>query len=229
MPPSLTRVLVRDELIGFARSRVMLVLWIVLPCGALAGFLLLRDHVFGGAGAQMTATSFMSLLVSSLASTVASMMIAVDIISERHRNVYTLLVIRPIRREMILWAKFLAVFGCVAVACIVSIVLGVVVDAARGIPPTAQDLYETGKLLVQMTAVNAMATSAGALFGVLSPSILIAVILVFYVARNVTVIPMLPNYLGVLPDQFWWFMVLSFALVVILLWTAGRVFRRAQF
>lgn len=228
MPRSPTTILVRDELIGFARSKVMLVLWIILPCIALAGFLLLPARAFGGARAHMTATTFMSLLESSIAGTVAALMISVDIVSERNRNVYTLLVIRPIRREAIVWAKFLAVFGCVAVACIVSLLLGIVVDVARGMPPTADSLHETGKALVSMTAVNAVATSAGALFGAFAPSILVAVILVLYVGQNAAVIPMLPTYLGIFPEGFWWFMIFSFALAAILVWVAGRLFRRLQ-
>lgn len=228
MPASPTRLLVRDELIGFARSRVMLVLWVVLPCIALLGFLLLPARTFGGARAQMTATTFMSLLESSIAGTVAALMIAVDIVSERNRNVYVLLAIRPIRREAIIQAKFIAVFGCVAVACIVSLLLGMVIDAFRGMPPSASSLSDTGKALVSMTAVIAMSTASGALFGVLARSILVAVILVLYVGQNIAVIPMLPTYLGVLPDRFWIFMVISGALVVVVLWFASRSFRRAQ-
>jgi ABC-type transport system involved in multi-copper enzyme maturation permease subunit len=228
MSTSPTRLLVRDELIGFARSKVMLVLWVVLPCIALLGFLLIPDRAFGGAGAHMTATAFMSFLEASLAGTVAALMIAVDLVSERNRNVYVLLVIRPIRREAIIWAKFIAVSGCVAMACIVSLLLGLVIDVVRGAPPTAASLYETAKALVSMTAVVAMSTAAGALFGVLARTIVVAVILVLYVGQNIAVIPMLPTYLGVLPDQFWSFMVLSMLLVAIVLWFAGRSFRRAQ-
>jgi len=228
VPRSATRILLRDELIGFARSKVMLLLWVILPVTTLAGFLLLRDHAFGGAGARMGATAFMSLLESSFAGAVAALMIGVDIVSERNRNVYTLLVIRPLRRETIILAKFLAVFSCVAIACVVSLLLGTAVDIARGTPPTAANLHDTGKALVSMIAVIAMSTAAGALFGVLARSILVAVILVLYVGQNAAVIPMLPVALGVLPHRFWWFMVISFALVALLLWLACRAFRRAQ-
>lgn len=125
----------------------MLVLWVILPCIALAGFLLPPARAFGGARAHLTATTFMSLVESSVAGTVAALMIGVDIVSERNRNVYTLLVIRPLRREAIILAKFLAVFSCVAIACIVSLLLGVVVDIARGSPPTAASLHDTGGAL----------------------------------------------------------------------------------
>ena len=228
MPASPTRLLVRDELIGFARSKVMLVLWVVLPCIALLGFLLLPQRIFGSGRAPMTATAFMSLLESSVAGTVAALMIAVDIVSERNRNVYTLLVIRPIRREAIIEAKFIAVFGCVAIACIVSLLFGIVIDVFRGMPPTAASLADTGKELVRMTAVIAIATACGALFGVLARSILVAVILVLYVGQNIAVIPLLPTYFGVLPERFWIFIVISGALVAVVLGLANRSFRRAQ-
>jgi ABC-2 type transport system permease protein len=228
VPASPTRLLVRDELIGFARSKVMLVLWVVLPCLALLGFLTLGQRMLGGAGAHMTVTAFMSFLESSLAGTVAALMIAVDLVTERNRNVYALLAIRPIRREAIVWAKLLAVFGCVTVACVVSLLLGLVVDVARGHPPTAADLYATGKALVSMTAVVALMTALGALFGVLVRTILVAVILVLYVGQNVALVPMLPAYLGVLTDWFWVFMVASAALAAVIAWLAGRAFRRLQ-
>lgn len=225
MSTSPFRLLARDELIGFARSKVMLVLWVVLPLLALLGFLTLGSHMGGGV---MSATDFMSFLESSIGGTVAALMIAVDLVSERNRNVYVLLAIRPIRREAIVWAKFAAVFGCVTVACIVSLLLGTVVDLFRGMTPTGASLYETGKALVSMTAVIGLATAAGALFGVLARSILVAVILVLYVGQNITIVPMLPVYLRILPDQFWLFMVISYALLGAVLWLAGFAFRRAQ-
>lgn len=228
MPRSPTWLLVRDELIGFARSRVMLVLWGVLPCAALVGFLLLRGRVLHGARTDLSATAFMSLLESSLASTAAALMIAVDLVSERNRNVYTLLVIRPVRREVIVWAKFVAVFGCVALACVVSISLGMVVDLAHGVAPTAAELSATARTLAQTAVLIALASAAGAVFGVLTRSIVVAVLLVLYVGQNVAGLVMLPVYLGVLRDQFWLLMALAGALAVVVLWLAGRAFRRAQ-
>jgi ABC-type transport system involved in multi-copper enzyme maturation permease subunit len=228
MPRSPTGQLLRDELIGFARSKVMLILWVVLPCIAVLGFLLISGRSYGQPQAALSATGFMSLLESSLAGTVAALMIAVDLVSERNRNVYVLLVIRPIRREAIIWAKFLAVFGCVAVACIVSLLLGVAVDAVRGAPPTVASLYDTGKALVSMTTLIALSTAAGALFGVLARSILVAVILVLYVGQNIALVPALPAYLGVLPGQYWLIMAISVGLVGAMLWGAGAAFRRAQ-
>src|SRR5688500_18350570 len=103
-----TRLMLRDELIGFAKSKVMIVLWVVLPLIAIDGYLLLPDEITNAAGmGGLSATAFVGFLMSSVAGTVAAPMVAVDIVSERNRKVYELFVIRPIRREVIIWAKFL--------------------------------------------------------------------------------------------------------------------------
>lgn len=223
--PGATWRLVRDELVGFARSKVMLVLYVVLPGLALGGFLLLGERFVG---AQLTATAFMSVIESSVAGAVGALMIAVDIVSERNRNVYVLLAVRPIRRETILWAKLIAVFVCVAIACAISLLLGIAVDALRGHLPTLDTLHATARALASTTAVIGLSASAGALIGSLTRSILAAVILVLYVGQNVAAVPMLPVYFGFLPQRFWLFMVFSYGLVAVLAWLAGVAFRRLQ-
>lgn len=221
-----TAILVRDELIGFARSRVMLVLWVALPILATGGYFLLAGVSLGGQSgmAPMTATTFMSFLMSSLAGTVAALMVAVDIVSERQRKVFDLLVIRPVRPEVIIWAKILAVFACVDVACVLSLLIGVVIDGVRGQPISPSLVRD----LASLTSVIALSAATGAFFGVLSRTILVAVILVLYVGQNLAVVPMLPMYLGVLPNQFWLIMVITAALIAIMVYLAGVVFRRAE-
>ncbi|HET9620582.1 MAG TPA: hypothetical protein VFP84_04375 [Kofleriaceae bacterium] len=216
------KVLVRDELIGFARSKVMLVLWIVLPIAVVLGFWLLGGRIIGRDGLPIAA--LVGALESSLVGTVAALMIGVDFVTERNRNVYVLFAIRPIRREAIVYAKFLAVFACVAVACVVSLGLGVLVDVARGV--AAPD--GLGRSLLSLIAAIGLATAGGALFGVLFRSVLLVVIFGLYVCQNITIVPMLPVYFHVWPDLFWLDMVISYGLVGLLLWLAGFAFRRAQ-
>jgi hypothetical protein len=230
MPRSATLLLLRDELIGFARSKVMLVLWVLLPCLAMGGFLLLGGRMLGGrSGAPpMSATTFMSFIESSLAGTVTALMVAVDIVAERNRNVYVLFAIRPIRREAIVWAKAIAAASCVVVAALVSIALGLVVDAVRGHGLGGGQLHLIAKALISMSIVIALSASVGVLFGVVSRTILVAVVLVLYVGQNLAVVPMLPIYLGILPDRFWLVTAISLALIAFVIWLAGRLFRRAQ-
>lgn len=222
--------LVSDELLGFAKSKVMLVLWVLLPAIAITGYLLLptRALLGGDSVPKLSATAFMSFLMSSVAGTVAALMVAVDIVSEKTRKVYELFVIRPIRREAIIWAKFVAVFVCVTVACIVSLTLGMTIDALRGTPVTAPMLYDAFQSLIALTGVIALSASVGVLFGVMTKTILVAVILILYVGQNLAIIPMLPMYLGLLPHHFWLVMVLSGLLTALLLWASGALFRRSE-
>jgi hypothetical protein len=198
---------------------------------AIAGYLLLPAELVearGGTRHGVPASAFIGLIMSSIAGTVAALMVAVDIVSERNRGVYVLFAIRPIRREAIIWAKFVAVFACVAIACVVSIAAGVAVDAIRGTPPTGAMLHELGKTLVSLVGVIALSCGVGVVMGVLARSILVAVILILYVGQNLAIIPMVPVYFGILPNRFWVFMAISFALTAVLVWGGGVMFKRAQ-
>lgn len=232
MPRSPTRLLLRDELVGFAKSKVMIVMWVVLPLLAMAAYLLLPDELLEARGVsrqQISATAFVAFLMSSLAGTVAALMVAVDIVSERNRKVYELFVIRPISRAAIIWAKFLAVFACVSIACLAAIIAGLLVDWLRGAAISGQDLRALVEPLVSLVGVIAVSTGIGVVFGTLSKSILAAVILILYLGQNLAIIPMLPIYLGILPNQFWLIMLLSFAIAVALGFVAARIFKNTEF
>ncbi|HEY5952272.1 MAG TPA: hypothetical protein VIV40_42535, partial [Kofleriaceae bacterium] len=77
--------------------------------------------------------------------------------------------------------------------------------------------------------VIALSATVGVLFGVLAKTILVAVILILYVGQNLAVIPMLPIYFGLVPNQFWIVMVISAALVALLLWASAALFRRTEY
>jgi ABC-2 type transport system permease protein len=223
--------LVNDELMGFAKSKVMIVLWVLLPALAVGGYLLIPSGALlgGMSGPKLSATAFMGFLMSSVSGTVAALMVAVDIISEKNRNVYVLYVIRPIRPEAIILAKFIAVFACVTIACVVSMTLGMTVDAIRGTTITGEILYDALKVIVSLINVIALSATVGVLFGVIAKTILVAVILILYVGQNLAVIPMLPMYLGLVPNHFWIVMVISAVLVALLLWASAALFRRTEY
>jgi ABC-2 type transport system permease protein len=223
--------LVSDELMGFAKSKVMIVLWVLLPALAVGGYLLLSRGVpiRGMSGVTLSAGEFMAFVIQSIAGTVAALMVAVDIISEKNRNVYVMFVIRPIRPEAIIVAKFIAVFGCVTIACFVSLTLGMTIDAIRGTPVTAEILYTALKTGTQLINVIALSATVGLLFGVITKTILVAVILILYVGQNLTIVPMLPMYFGLLPNHFWIVMLISAALVALMLWASAALFRRIEY
>ena len=226
--PNPTALLIKDELVGFAKSRVMLVLWVILPVLATAGFLILPESIKGNMGSQLSATAFMSLIVGNIAGTIASLMLAVDIVSEKNRKVYELFIIRPIPRRAIVLSKFVAVFVSVAVACLISVAVGIAVDWIRGNPLGGAALYDALKSMVSLTAAIGLSASVGVFFGVISKTILVAVILILF-CPNLAIVPMLPMYFGVLPNSFWIFMAISVGLIVLVLWGSVTLFRRSEF
>lgn len=221
MPSSALRILFRDELIGFARSRVMIVMWIVLPLLAILAYLVF-PRIPG-----MGATTFVSLLVSNFAGLIGAVMIGVDIVTERNRKVYELFAIRPIPREAIIWAKVGAVFACLLLTCAITVGIGVALDALRGQPPARRELISALEALATSAGVVAVSTAFGALFGVLFRTVLIVVLLVIYVGQNAAVLPLLPIWLG-LPDLLWALLAASFALSAAVIAIAAYLFRRAE-
>src|SRR3990172_12649556 len=113
-----------DELRGFYKSKVMIFLWIGLPIITLL-FRFVQSSVRGQA---IPFTTISAIVVSSLAGTLASVMLAVFLINERNRHVYELFLIRPLKRRDIILAKYLSVYTCFAIASIIAVVVGVAAD-----------------------------------------------------------------------------------------------------
>jgi ABC-2 type transport system permease protein len=138
-----------------------------------------------------------SLVVSSLAGTLAAVMLTVSIINEKNRHVYELFLIRPLKRRDIILAKFLSVYTCVAIASIIAVVVGVAADRVLtgAIPATV--LQDTGQSLAISLSMVAVSCSAGVLIGIASPSVLVGAILVIYGGNQISVIPLIPTLLNI--------------------------------
>jgi len=189
-------ILLRDELNGFYRSKVMLFLWVGLP--------VLTIFLYGASPVteDLPSSSFAALVVASIAGLVAAAMLAVGIINERERHVYDLFVIRPVKRRDIVISKFLAVYACIVVAGIVSIMLGIVMDFFSSDLPPAEVLESSLPGLVIIVSMMAISCSAGVLIGIFSPSVLVGVILVMYGANQLSVVVILPVLTASSSDYF---------------------------
>jgi ABC-2 type transport system permease protein len=178
-----------DELRGFYKSKVMIFLWIGLPIVAI----LFRFVQVSSTGQAIPFTVISSLVVSSLAGTLAAVMLAVSIINEKNRHVYELFLIRPIKRRDIVFSKFLSVYSAVAVAAFISIIVGIAADyATTGTLPTTV-LNDTAQSLAISLSMIAVACSAGVLIGIAAPSVLVGAILVIYGGNQISVIPLIPT------------------------------------
>src|SRR5664280_967560 len=150
-----------DELRGFYKSKVMLFLWVGLPVIAI----LFRFVQVSTTGQEISFTVISTLIVSSLAGTLASVMLAVSIINEKNRHVYELFLIRPIKRRSILFSKYLSVYLCVAIASLISVLVGIVTDFIIGGTLSTAVFNGLGQSLAISLSVIAVACAAGVLIG----------------------------------------------------------------
>jgi len=95
------RLLFLDELKGYAKSKVMIVLWFGLPLLSLLIYFLQPDTE------GLPISFLVGLLVSSIGGTLSGIMLSTSIVSEKNRHVYELFLIRPVKRSSLLLAKFL--------------------------------------------------------------------------------------------------------------------------
>jgi ABC-2 type transport system permease protein len=213
-----------DELRGFYKSKVMLFLWIGLPVIAI----LFRFVQSSSTGQAIPFTVISSLVVSSLAGTLASVMLAVSLINEKNRHVYELFLIRPIKRHDIMLAKYFSVYACVAIASFISVLAGIITDYVTTGTISAIVFSSLGQSLAISFSMIAIACAAGVLIGVVAPSVLVGAILVIYGANQISIIPLLPTLLNI-PNAVLITIVLAIIVATALLAAAIALFERKQF
>jgi ABC-2 type transport system permease protein len=213
-----------DELRGFYKSKVMIFLWVGLPLIAL----LFRFISVETSGQDIPFTLVSTIVVSSLAGTLAAVMLAVFIINEKNRRVYDLFLIRPLNRRDIILAKFLAVYLCVAIASFIAVVTGIMVDYATTGSLSTAALTDAGTSLATSLSMIAVSCSAGILIGVASPTVLVGAILVIYGGNQVSIIPLVPALLN-LPEATIFTIILAGIVAGCLLAGALALFNRKQF
>jgi len=212
--------LVRDELNGFYRSYAMLALWGGLP--ALSLVLYVTTPNLNG----IPLAVFTSLIVGALGGSLGSAMLAVSIFTERERRVYDLFLVRPVKPWEILLAKFGAVYVCVAAAALLSIAVGLLGDSAVAGRFQGTDLSSLETSIVILVSMLAISSAAGVLIGVVSPSALVAVILVLYGGNQVAAAAVLPVLLRV--SNIWFPLLPGVALSIMLLAGAMAYFGAAR-
>lgn len=182
-----------DELRGFYKSKVMLFLWIGLPIISV----LFRFVQYGTTGQTISFTVVSALVISSLAGTLAAVMLTVSIINEKNRHVYELFLIRPLKRREIILAKFLSVYTCVAIASFIAVFFGIGTDYLTTGALSTAALNNLGQSLAISLSMVAVACAAGVLIGVAAPSVLVGAILVIYGGNQISVLPLVPTLLNI--------------------------------
>lgn len=214
--------LFKDELRGFYKSKVMLVLWAGLP------LLAIILHLIRPETGEIPLTALSALLVSSIGGTLASVMLAVSIINEREKQVYDLFLIRPIKRRDLLISKFLAVYICISIASLLALASGLIIDYLQMGGPSGAVLSDSFHSMVLRLSMMAISSSAGTLIGVLAPSVLVGAILVIYGANQISILPSLPIILN-LSHRIILIPLLGAAISIALLGLSVFFFNRKQF
>ena len=213
-----------DELRGFYKSKVMLFLWVGLPVIAI----LFRFVQSSYTGQAIPFTVISSLVISSLAGTLASVMLAVSLINEKNRHVYELFLIRPIKRRDIMLAKYFSVYACVAIASFISVLVGLLTDYVTTGTLSTTVFSGLGQSLAISFSMIAIDCAAGVLIGVAAPSVLVGAILVIYGGNQISIIPLLPTLLNI-PNAVLLTIGLAIVVATMLLAAAIVLFERKQF
>jgi ABC-2 type transport system permease protein len=216
--------LVVDELRGFYKSKVMIFLWIGLPLISI----LFRFLSFSSTGQDIPFTVVSALVVSSVGGTLAAVMLAVSIINEKNRHIYEIFLIRPVKRRDIILAKFLSVYVCVAIASLIAIAAGIIVDYYTTGTLVTAILTNAAESLGTSLSLMAVSCATGVLIGIAAPSVLVGAILVIYGGNQITVIPLIPTLLN-LPNALAFTVAIAALLTATFLALAFKVFERKQF
>lgn len=181
------RLLFFDELKGFAKSKVMIILWFGLPL--LAFFI----HFLQPDAEGIPVSFLVGILVSSIGGTLSSIMLSTSIVSEKNRHVYELFLVRPVKRGSLLLAKYLAVYLCLVIAVIISLIVGMIIDVLT-VGINENFLSSTFDSLIISISSMAITCSIGMFFGVVVSSVPVAAILSVYLGSQLSSIILLPTF-----------------------------------
>ena len=212
----------KDELTGFYKSKAMIFLWIGLPILALLIHISSQD-------ADMSLSIFVSLLVSSIGGLLASVMLTVNIINEKDTRVYDLFLIRPLKRWHILVSKFLAVYICVSLACILAIVLGLMFDFYESTIPFEIILENIFEPFIMTLSVIAISSAVGVLIGIVSPSIVVGVLIVIFGGNYVSSTPSIIPFVLDIENPFTIVLILGVLITVALMSLSILLFNKKEF
>ncbi|MEE9379004.1 MAG: ABC-2 transporter permease [Candidatus Lokiarchaeia archaeon] len=212
-----------DELKGYVKSKVMIVLWFGLP---LLSFLIqfINPNELEG----MPISFLVSLVVSSIGGTLSAIVLSTSIVSEKNRHVYELFLIRPVRRSSLILAKYLAVYLCLVIAVSISLIVGLIIDVFTG------DLIEnyldiTFESLIIGISSMSITCSIGIFFGVLVSSVPVAAILSVYLGSQLSTIIILPTIFFEILDPVIFSLTLGIIITLIMMSVNVLLFSRKQF
>jgi ABC-2 type transport system permease protein len=217
------KILFVDELKGFYKSKVMIVLWVGLPLLSLLFHYIVPDTE------GIPISSIVAIILSSIGGTLGSAMLSTSIASEKMRHVYDLFLIRPVKRTSILLAKFFSVYLCLIIATGISLTLGLILDQIfiGNLPEFV--LNQTIESLTISIAAMAISCSIGIFFGIIVSSVPVATILSVYIGNQISAISILPTLFLNFIDPIIFSLLVGCIAAVLMLAISSILFSRKQF
>ncbi len=217
------KILFVDELKGFYKSKVMIVLWVGLPLISLL-FRYITPEI-----EEFPFSSVVAIILSSIGGTLASAMLSTSIANEKIRHVYDLFLIRPVKRVNILLAKYFSVYLCLIIATGISLTLGLILDQIFIGSLPEYVLNQTLESLTISLAAMAISCSIGIFFGVIVSSVPVATILSVYIGNQISAISILPTVFLDFIDPIIFSLLVGCIAAVIMLTVSSILFTRKQF
>ena len=177
-----------DELVGFVRSRVIVVLAVGLPI-LITVLRLVQPDIEG-----MPFFVFTAIIMASIGGTLGAVLLSTSITSERARNVYDLFLVRPVARWQLVLAKYLAALTVLLATAIAALGTSLIADWLAGRVSTGLLEAAVQPILLSLAGM-AIACSAGVLLGVVVNSVAASAILAVYLGNQLSAVALLPTAL----------------------------------
>lgn len=217
------RILFVDELKGFYKSKVMLILWFGMP------FLTLLLHFLNPDLEELPVSFLVALLISSIGGTLSAALLSTSIANEKSHHVYDLFLVKPVTRYSILLAKYFAVYLCLIIATGISLITGLIIDTyTSGILPEYIIQNTLDSLSVSLAAMS-ISCSIGIFFGILVSSVPVAVILSVYIGNQVSAISILATIFIDFINPSMFAVIIGVSITVLFIGISIIVFNRKQF
>jgi len=217
------KILFLDELRGFYKSKVMIILWIGLP------FLSIIFNFLNIDTEGIPLSYLVGLFIASIGGTLSSVMLSTSVSSELNRHVYDLFLIRPVKRHILLISKYLAVFSCLVIATFITLIFGLFIDFITAEIPKAPVIIETLESLSFSLAAMSISCTVGLIIGVSIKNVAASAILSVYVGNQLSLISILPSiFLPNIINPLIFSSILGTSLTIILLAIASLLFKNKQ-
>jgi ABC-type transport system involved in multi-copper enzyme maturation permease subunit len=175
-----------DEMLGFVRSKVMIVLIIGLPI-LITVLRLVQPDTEG-----MPFFAFTAIIMASVGGTLGAVLLSTSITNERARHVYDLFLVRPVTRAQLLLAKYFAALTVLLATAFLSLGVSIIADWIAG-----RELGSLVQIAIQPIVLSlagmAIACSVGVLLGVLVDSVAGSAILSVYLGNQLSAVAVLPS------------------------------------